>query len=78
MQNWNKNREIASNLLLEAEDALKDGDEMTACIKQRKASKYGIDATTYLLKAMEQSESKEGLENIKVGLRKWKELGNSC
>ncbi len=78
MNEWNEKRELASDLLLEAEKEFKLGDEISGCSAQRKASKFGIEATTSLIKAMEINGDKNGIENIEAGLRKWKELGDFC
>ena len=78
MQVWNEKRELATQYLLNAEKALKEGDEATACVTQRKASKYGIEATESLIKAMKINGSTDGLENFESGLNKWRELGDFC
>jgi len=78
MQEWNEKRELATQYLLDAEKALKEGDEATACITQRRASKYGIEATESLIKAMKINGSTDGLENFESGLNKWRELGDFC
>ena len=78
MQEWNDKRELATQYLLDAEKALKEGDEATGCVAQRKASKYGIEATESLIKAMKINGSTDGLENFESGLNKWKELGDFC
>ena len=78
MQEWNEKRELATQYLSEADRALKEGDEVTGCITQRKASKYGIEATKSLIKAMKINGSTDGLENFESGLNKWKELGDFC
>ena len=62
IEDWTINKELASKYLQEAEDALKTGDELTACTTQRKASQYGIKATESLIKAMELNGSLDGLE----------------
>ena len=78
MHEWNEKRELATQYLLEADKALREGDEVTGCITQRKASKYGIEATKSLIKAMRINGSTDGLENFESGLNKWKELGDFC
>ena len=78
MYEWNDKRELATQYLLEAEKALKEGDKTTGCTKQRKASKYGIEATESLIKAMKIHGSIDGLENFESGLNKWRELGDFC
>ena len=78
MKEWNEKRELATQCLLDAEKSLKEGDEATACVTQRKASKYGIEATESLIKAMKINGSTDGLENFESGLNKWRELGDFC
>ena len=78
MNNWTEKKTMASKYLLKAEEAFKNGDELTGCAIQKKASKYGIEATYSLIKAMEVNESTDGLENLETGLNKWKELGDFC
>ena len=78
LENWNKNIELASQYLKDAEKELKNGDELQGCINQRKAAKYGIEATESLIKAFEVNGSTEDITNIKAGLNKWKELRDFC
>ena len=78
MEDWTTKKELASKLLLEAENAYKSGDELSACALQSQASDFGIEATESLIKAMEINGSTDGLENLEVGLNKWKELGRLC
>ena len=78
MDEWNKNKDIASKLLLEAEGQFKDGDEISGCSTQRKASEYGIKATNSLIEAMKANQFYDGLENLEAGLNKWKELRDLC
>ena len=78
MKDWNDKRELATQYLLEAEEAFKEGDEAIGCVIQRKASKYGIEATQSLIIAMKLNGSDQGVENFEYGLNKWKELGDFC
>ena len=78
MQGWTDNKDLASKLLKEAEDAFKNGDELSGCALQVKASKKGVEATESLIKAMEINGSIDGLDNLQVGLNKWRELGRLC
>ena len=78
MREWNNKRELATQYLLDAEKALKEGDEATGCVNQRKASQYGIEATKSLIEAMKINGSTDGLDNIESGLNKWRELGDFC
>ena len=78
MNKWTEKKTMASKYLLEAEAAFKNGDELTGCAIQKKASTYGIEATESLIMAMEVNGSTDGLENLETGLNKWKELGDFC
>ena len=78
MLEWNENRELASQYLLAAEKALKEGDKNLGCANQQKASKYGVEATRSLIRAMKSIGSTDGIENFEAGLNKWKELGDFC
>ena len=53
MDDWTDKKSLASEYLLEAENAFKIGDELNGCALQQKASGYGIEATKSLMKAME-------------------------
>ncbi len=75
---WNEKRELASRLLLDAEESFKMGDELNGCVSQHKASQYGIEATQALIRAMKLSRTENGLEDLQIGLNKWRELGESC
>ncbi len=77
-KNWNEKIKLASQFLDEAEKELKSGNEAQACIKQRKAAKYGIEATQSLIKAFEESKSTNDLSDIQSGLKKWEELRDFC
>ncbi len=78
LENWNHNIKLASDYLENAEKELKNGNEIDACIQQRKAADYGIKATNSLIKAFKESGSTEDLSNIEAGLNKWKELRDFC
>ena len=78
MGDWESKKTIASEYLKQAENAFKEGDELTGCSFQRKASLYGIEATKSLISAMEVNGTKDGLENLEGGLNKWRELGDFC
>lgn len=75
---WEENRELASNYLQESERAFEQGDELSGCDALQKASAYGVKATKSLISAIDSTETKDGIENIKVGLDKWIELGEAC
>ncbi len=78
MNEWNEKRDLATKNLLEAEQALKEGDKKLSCIYQRKAGANGIEATQSLIKAMKSNGSTDGIENFEAGLNKWKELRDFC
>ncbi len=78
MQEWNQKRALATQSLLEAEKYLKQGDKYTSCLKQKQASKLGVEATESLIQAMKVNGSIEGIENFESGLNKWRELGDFC
>ena len=78
MNQWDQKRELASQYLIEAEKSFKEGDELSACSNQQKASEFGIEATQALIKAMKINGSNNGIENLQAGLDKWRELGKYC
>ncbi len=78
LDNWNQKIKIASESLENAEKELKNGNEIQACIKQREAADYGIEATESLIMAFKISGSTDDLSNIESGLNKWKELKDFC
>ena len=78
LDNWNKKIKIASTSLEEAEKELKSGDAIQACLIQREAADYGIDATESLIRAFKISGSTDDLSDIKMGLKKWQELKDFC
>ncbi len=78
MNVWNEKRELASKYLLEAETALKEGDVLTGCAKQKIASQYGVYATESLIKAIKLKGNSQEIENLQSGLNKWKEIGDYC
>ena len=75
---WDEKRELASQYLLKAEASFKEGNELVGCASQQKASFYGIEATNALITAMELNGTEDGIDDLKVGLNKWRELGDFC
>ena len=69
---------MATQYLYQAEKFLKEGNKEKGCANQKKASKYGIEATQSLIKAMKINGSTYGLANFESGLNKWRELGDFC
>ena len=78
MKVWEQKRELATRYLLKAEKSLREGNKDNGCSNQRKASKYGIEATQSLIKAMKINGSEDGLDGLQSGLNKWRELGDFC
>ena len=68
----------ASKILKEIETDLKDGSRDRLCARQRKAARYGIEATESLIKAFRTNGSKTQIENLQAGLDKWRELRDYC
>ena len=78
MNTWTEKIGLASQYLKDAESEFKNGDELQGCVKQKKAAKYGIEATQSLIKAFEISGSTDDMSNITSGLDKWRELRDFC
>ena len=74
MLEWREKSELAQDNLREAEEELKNGSKYKACIKQRIASKYGVEAFQSLIKAQQINESDNEFDNLEENLAKWKEL----
>jgi len=71
-------QEKASKILKEIEMDLKDGSRDRVCARQREAANYGIEATESLIKAFKKNGSKTEIENLQIGLEKWRELRDYC
>ena len=78
LSDFYQKQEKASKILREIEIELKDGSRERVCARQRQAAIYGIDATESLIKAFKTNGSKIEIENLKTGLKKWKELRDYC
>ena len=78
LNDFYKKQELASKILKEIETDLKNGSRDEVCVRQRKAANYGIEATKSLIKAFKISGSNTQVENLQVGLNKWKELRDYC
>ena len=78
MNEWTSKKELAGEYLLKAENEFEKGDELSACATQKEASELGISATKALIQAMEINGTIESIENLQVGLDKWKEIGDVC
>ena len=68
----------ARQILQEIETSLKEGSRKKVCSRQRKAARYGIEATESLIKALKTNGTNTEIENIQLGLDKWRELRDYC
>ena len=75
MLEWREKSEIAQDYLRKAEQELKSGLQYRACLNQRLASKYGVDAFEALIKAQQYNDSDKELTNIEENLTKWRKFG---
>ena len=71
-------QEKASKILKEIETDLKDGSRDRVCARQREAALYGIEASQSLIKALETNGSRTQIDIIEAGLKKWRDLRDSC
>ena len=78
LSDFYQKQERASKLLKEIETDLKDGSKDRVCARQREAAHYGIEATESLIKAFKANGSNTQMENLQVGLDKWRELRDFC
>ena len=78
LNDFYQKQEEASKILKEIETDLKDGSRDRLCARQRKAARYGIEATESLIKAFRTNGSKTQIENLQAGLDKWRELRDYC
>ena len=74
MLEWREKSELAQDNLRGAEEELKAGSKYKACIKQRIASKYGVEAFQALIKAQQINDSENEFENLEENLAKWNDL----
>ena len=74
MLEWREKSELAQANLRGAEEELKAGSKYKACIKQRIASKYGVEAFQALIKAQQINDSGNEFDNLEENLAKWKGL----
>ena len=75
MLEWREKSEIAQDYLRDAELELKSGLRYKACLNQRLASRYGVEAFEALIKAQQYNEYDKELVNIEGNLIQWKKLG---
>ena len=75
MLEWREKSEIAQDYLRKGEEELKLGSKYRACLNQRYASKYGVEAFEALIQAQQYNESDKELVNIEESLDQWKKLG---
>ena len=78
MEDFYEKQEMASKLLKEVENDLKDGSREKVCARQREAAAYGIKATESLIKAFEISGTAYEMKDIKAGLNKWRDIRDNC
>ena len=78
LNDFYQKQDKASEILKGIEIDLKNGSRERVCTRQREAARYGIEATESLIKAFKLNGSKTEIENIQVGLNKWKELRDYC
>ena len=74
MLEWREKSELAQDNLREAEDELKAGSKYKACIKQRIASKYGVEAFEALINAQQINDSDNEFDNLEENLARWNNL----
>ena len=75
MLEWREKSEIAQDYLRSAEFELKSGLRSKACLNQRLASRYGVEAFEALIMAQQYNEYDKELLNIEVNLNQWRKLG---
>ena len=78
MDDFYEKQEMASKLLKEVENDLKDGSREKVCARQMEAATYGIEATESLIKALEINGASYEMNNIQAGLNKWREIRDNC
>ncbi len=78
IEDWNEKKDLASEYLIEAQKAFKNGDELTGCVKEKEAAKYGIEATNSLILANKISSTNNNLDNLEALLEEWYRLRDYC
>ncbi|WP_320667823.1 hypothetical protein [Prochlorococcus sp. MIT 1307] len=76
MLEWREKSDLAQGYLRQGEEELKNGVKYKACINQRYASKFGVEAFEALIKAQEYTDTDKEFLNIEQNLERWKKLGN--
>mgnify|MGYP001365349975 CR=1 FL=1 len=76
MLEWREKSEIAQNYLREGEREQKSGVKYKACLNQRLASKYGVEAFEALINAQQYTETDKQLINVEQNLERMKRIGN--
>ena len=74
MLEWREKSELAQDYLRKGEQELKVGSKYRACINQRLASKYGVEAFEALIMAQQYNDTDKELDNIEESLYQWKKL----
>ena len=78
LNSWEQNIVMARQYLDKAEESLRDGDTLQACVDQRKASKYGLVATKSKIEAEKLIGNTEQVKLLNKGLIKWKAFSEFC
>ena len=76
MLEWRQKSQIAEEYLRKGEDELKKGQKYRACINNKYASQYGVEAYQALIHAQQYDEADKELQSIEDNLDKWKSLAN--
>ncbi len=76
MLEWREKSEIAQDYLRRGEEELKKGQKYKACVNQKLASKYGVEAFNALINAQQYTDTDKEFENIEENLSRWKKLSN--
>ncbi len=75
MLEWREKSELAQTSLKEAEQNLKSGNRAKACINERIASEYGVQAFQSLKKAKQINANKSDYKSIEEQIEVWERIG---
>ncbi len=78
IEEWNQKRGLAFEYLEKAQKAFESGDELTGCVQEKEAAKYGIEGTKSLILANKISESGNDINELEAGLAEWYKLRDYC
>ena len=73
---WRTKSQIAQSYLQDASNFLREGNAYKACINQRKASEYGVEAFNALIRANINNNDYSNINQLNTSLEKWKALAN--